>query len=395
MHHKVPLTFWLPALGLAVLIACTEAPTAPPPPACVYTLSASALAVPVGGGSASVTVSTSPVCTWTAQTGTAWLSITGGASGTGPGTVTVAAQANTTTTARTGTVVIAGATVTVQQEGLAACSYALSPERASITADGGRGVITVTTAAHCAWQASADASWLRVTSGASGTGPGKVEYDVHAHPSPLPRSGTLTVAGHPFMVDQEGDVSVCTYQVSPVEFNLCMVWSGDRVSQVTTQEGCPWTAASSVEWVTVAGGSSGSGSGSVVLQGSDNWAARRTGIVEVRWPTATAGQNVSIDQGGCQYAVTVDSFAVAAGGGPRTFEVFQQSDPISCGGPLQNACLWSAVSSVPWITVTTSMPRTGDDTVSFVVAPNASSSPRTGSITVRDKVVRVSQGGSD
>lgn len=41
----------------------------------------------------------------------------------------------------------------------------------------------------------------------------------------------------------------------------------------------------------------------------------------------------------------------------------QSNDPISCGGPLQDACVWSAVSSAPWITITTPMPRAGDNPV--------------------------------
>jgi hypothetical protein len=35
----------------------------------------------------------------------------------------------------------------------------------------------------------------------------------------------------------------------------------------------------------------------------------------------------------------------------------------------------------------------GDDPVSFTVAPNATGTPRSGTITVRDKVVQVDQGG--
>jgi hypothetical protein len=72
--------------------------------------------------------------------------------------------------------------------------------------------------------------------------------------------------------------------------------------------------------------------------------------------------------------------------------VVQQSIPIICGGALQDRCIWSAVSDVPWITITSSMPRTGDNPVAFTVAANPGAA-RTGRITVRDKVVVITQAG--
>ena len=73
--------------------------------------------------------------------------------------------------------------------------------------------------------------------------------------------------------------------------------------------------------------------------------------------------------------------------------VLQQSDPLTCGSATQDRCVWSAESDAAWITVTTSMPQIGDQSVSFTVAENTSASPRTGTITVRDRSVRVTQAG--
>jgi hypothetical protein len=71
--------------------------------------------------------------------------------------------------------------------------------------------------------------------------------------------------------------------------------------------------------------------------------------------------------------------------------VLQQSDPLTCGGPLQNACRWSAVANVSWIAVLTGLPRSGDDPVAFEIAPYDGTEPRAGHITVRDQVVNVVQ----
>ena len=126
---------------------------------------------------------------------------------------------------------------------------------------------------------------------------------------------------------------------------------------------------------------------------SDNYDAPRTGIVMVRWPTPTAGQNIHVTQAGCIYGVSRNTISVAATGGPGTFDVFQQSEPIECGGPMQDRCVWTAQSDVAWITITSSMPRGGDNPVAFTVAANASTASRVGSITVRDKVVVITQAG--
>jgi len=55
--------------------------------------------------------------------------------------------------------------------------------------------------------------------------------------------------------------------------------------------------------------------------------------------------------------------------------------------------VWTAQSNVPWITITGSMPRAGDNPVAFVVASNDASVTRVGTITVRDKAVVITQAG--
>jgi len=87
------------------------------------------------------------------------------------------------------------------------------------------------------------------------------------------------------------------------------------------------------------------------------------------------------------------SIAVVAGGGAARFDVYQESDPNTCGGPLQNACVWTAQADVPWITVNTSMPQVGDNAVQLTIAGNTATAPRSGTVRVRDQVVRITQEG--
>ncbi len=159
---------------------------------------------------------------------------------------------------------------------------------------------------------------------------------------------------------------------------------------VTTEESCTWTVTPDTPWLG-AGGASRTGTGTITITYSANYDAPRQGIVKVRWDTPTAGQNVLVYQAGCLYSVTQGSFNIAASGGTGSFTVYQMAEPNSCGGPLQDRCVWSAVADVPWITITSSMPRSGDERVSFSVQGNSTGAARTGRITVRDKVAVVTQ----
>ena len=98
-------------------------------------------------------------------------------------------------------------------------------------------------------------------------------------------------------------------------------------------------------------------------------------------------------QAGCYYGVSTSNITVAAVGGQGHFDVLRQSDPQLCGGPTENACLWTAVSQVPRITITTPMPQRGDNPVNVVVSPNNTGATRTGTIVVRDKTVTIIQPG--
>jgi hypothetical protein len=189
-----------------------------------------------------------------------------------------------------------------------------------------------------------------------------------------------------------GVVSACQYSVGPVDFSPCMP-GGSVTATLTTQASCPWTAAPDASWLNVPSGPSGTGSAVITITFPDNYDAPRQGIVMVRWPTPTAGQNIRVAQAGCLYAVSRGAFSFTSSGGLGTFDVIQQSEPNTCGGATQDRCVWTAQSDVPWVTITSSMPRSGDNPVAFTVATNDGSASRVGRITVRDKVVVITQAG--
>jgi hypothetical protein len=87
------------------------------PVGCSYFLSPTSQSFSASAGAGRTTVTTQTGCTWTASTGTSWMSITSGTSGRGNGTVAYALAANTTTSSRTAVTTIAGRLFTVTQAG--------------------------------------------------------------------------------------------------------------------------------------------------------------------------------------------------------------------------------------------------------------------------------------
>jgi hypothetical protein len=391
LPHVVVL---IAALSVGIASCNTRSSPTEPTPVCSIAISPADLTFGSDGGTGSVTVSVAAGCTWSVTSSGEWITVTAGATGSGPGTVEYSVAANSATEPRNGSLTIAGQTHAVLQRArpAIACSYELSPGNAVFGKDAGTGTLSVTTAADCPWTAVSHAGWLSITSGSQGSGNGSVSYAVAGNPDIAERSAALTVADRSFTVRQSGDTGSCQYSVAPVDVKPCMP-GGSVTATVTTQAFCPWTAASVASWLAVPSGASGNGSGVITLTFPDNYDAPREGVVQVRWPTPTAGQNIRVVQAGCRYGVSRTAISFAASGGPGAFDVVQQSDPTTCGGATQDRCVWTARSDAPWLTITSSMPRSGDNPVAFAVAVNEGSASRIGTISVRDKTVVVSQAG--
>jgi hypothetical protein len=158
-----------------------------------------------GGGNSSVSVTLPGGCNWSATTQSIWITITTGA-GTGSGSATYSVAPNGTGSPRFDTVTIAGLAFTVSQA--PTCSNSISPGNSNFAASGGAGSVSVTAYPACPWTASSNATFITITSGASGTGNGMVAYSVALNTSSNPRMGTMTIAGQTFTVSQSGNSSL-------------------------------------------------------------------------------------------------------------------------------------------------------------------------------------------
>jgi hypothetical protein len=191
--------------------------------------------------------------------------------------------------ARTANISVATKTVTIQQAAAppAPCNYAIKPAYY----DAGRGPdtirINVTAGDGCEWSARNDAPWVTVDAGSTGSGNGIVRLLVQAN-TDAERSTTLTLAGQPFALHQEGS---CSYKIKPNNYHAGR-GPDDIEIEVTTDDGCTWTASSTVNWVTVAEGASGTGKGKVRLLVQANDGPARTVVLTI------AGQPFELRQNG-------------------------------------------------------------------------------------------------
>ena len=335
-------------------------------PGCAFEVSPLTHTVDASGGTGMVSVNTAGGCAWTATSNAPWITITGGANGNGGGTVTYVV-ASTTGPTRTATLTVAGQTVTVVQS--QGCTYAVSPDTQTVPSSGGSGSVMVTAGAGCAWTASSGASWIAITSGASGSGSGTVAFTAASTTGPS-RSGTIAVAGRTVTVVQgEG----CTFAISPDSQSLPAA-GGDGTVSVTAGAGCAWTAASNAAWITIASGTAGSGNGSVSYRVAATSGPARSGSLTI------AGRTFTVNQGAdCTTSLSSSSGTVPAGGGDGTFDVRTAA-----------GCAWTAASNASWLTINAGASGSGNGSVRYVASANTGPQ-RTGTIVAGGQMFTVTQ----
>lgn len=316
------------------------------------------------GGSDSVSVTAPDGCDWTATTTDGWIDITSGESGSGDGTVNYTVEANPNPSLRSGSITIAGLPFTVIQDGTI-CVYSIDPLSAHFGSAGGSDSVSVTTGDGCDWTATAADTWIDITSGDTGSGDGTVNYTVAPNPNPSLRTGTITIAGLPLTVIQDGNL--CGYSIDPVSAHFGSAGGSDGVS-VTAPDGCDWTATTNDSWIDVTSGDTGSGDGTVGYAVAPNPnPSLRTGKILI------AGLNCTVIQDGtvCTYGVDPLSGHFPDAGG---------SDSISVTAP--DGCDWTATTADGWIGITSGSSGSGDGTAEYTVDPNPDFTLRTGKILI-------------
>jgi hypothetical protein len=144
-------------------------------------------------------------------------------------------------------------------------------------AEGGSGAVDVTSGSDCSWSALSNVSWITINSGA-GSGNGTIAYSVAANTS-VERAGLITVADKTHTVTQAAAPG-CVYSIDPMSASVPNA-GGSGSFAVFAPVGCTWTANSTVPWINLTSGETGTGDGTVAYAVAANSGAERSGAVTV------------------------------------------------------------------------------------------------------------------
>ena len=341
----------------------------------------------------SITVNALASTQWDVEVGESWLSVVDAGSGQGGGSVTIAINENPSWLARSGTVRIGTETLTVKQAGrpTAALDFAISPLQATASVKGANALISVMATPDLPWTAQSQANWLTVMPACqSGAGNGNVVYAASPNPTMANRSGTIAVSAV-----TSAALPVKTHTVSQPAATAMISADGHTFDaagetfnvDVTTDDIVNWTVVENIGWLSVVGSTSRIGPGSVSLVVSGNT------TVNPREANLTiAGHSFHAVQKGRTVEVEYESRVFGTASDYATLDVHPD-------GNVQ----WTAVSSdSSWLTIWGddgcdyddygNVIGTGDHTIEYIVSDYVGDgTPRTGTITIGDKTVYVTQ----
>jgi uncharacterized repeat protein (TIGR01451 family) len=249
----------------------------------------------------------------------------------------------------------------------------LSPTNQLFASGGGSASVNVSWYSGCGWTSMSNASWITIAF-SSNCCNGVVNYSVAANPG-IFRTGTMTIAGQTFIVNQ---ASGCTFSIDHSFGNFTSVGGTDSVAVTASDPSCTWSAVSNDGFIAITSGSSGAGNGTVNYSVSANLSAiPRSGTMTI------AGRTFTIIQGGalCTYSLGTTNQFFGAGAGTGDVSVIAVS-----------GCNWSAVSNAPaFITVTSGSTGSGNGMVTYSVTANNTIVSRTGTLTIAGQTFTVTQ----
>jgi hypothetical protein len=257
-----------------------------------------------------------------------------------------------------------------------ACEYQIGPDRFTFGPSGGTATVTVSTTNGCAVPVSSGDYWVQVNPKGQLTGSQTITLTIPANASPSPRTGAVSVAGRSLAIQQDS-APVCTgmsARLGRIRFDAT---GGSAIVEVVAPTGCPWTAVTTSDFVTVR--PSGQGSMNLDLVVSPNrTAASRTATLTV------AGTTLQLTQDGvatvcADFVVRLASDTFNAAGGTGTVEIEGQA-----------GCSWTAKSSESFVT----FPQTagqGSAKAAFTVGIHSGTTDRTALLTVAGKILQLTQ----
>ena len=357
-------------------------PAGSPPPSITVSPSSITSDAPGGSGALQVTAS-SPTLTWSAVSSNPNIVLLTTGSGTGNGAVQYTVKANPIATTQTATITITpgqgGAAMTVT-ETLLGGALSISPSSANVPGTGGSGAITLTTNDPVLkWTVSADQSWVTITSGGQGTGPGQIQWTAAANTTNASRSSTVSITpsggtAQPFYINEAAQVITGTITLTPPGANAPASGSSGTIQVTSTNQALIWTAVSNNPWLTVTQGASGTGNGSFQYSATGNpTVASQTGTITVT-PANGTGATLTVVQAGGTLTIGPPTTATANPAG--------DTGSVSVSTNQDSLLQWTATTAQPWITITSGASGIGSGSVQWTAAANTTNVSRSGTISI-------------
>lgn len=217
---------------------------------CAYRVEPPAASFGSGGGVVPLAVvANAPDCAWSAGATPPWISLSE-TSGVGTRTINATATPNPLSARRLDALTLAGASVVVDQAGVA-CTFVVTPPSLDVDATAQAIPVQVqTSASDCTVPTATGASWLTVTA-PSATGLSRtLLVGASANPLAAVRQGQVTIGGVGVSVTQRG-VS-CTFQLSTGSVPVSAAGGVVRVLVGAAAPDCGWSVSGLSAWVTPA-----------------------------------------------------------------------------------------------------------------------------------------------
>ncbi len=266
------------------------------------------------------------------------------------------------------------------------CAISLTPSSASFERGTGSGSVNIVTAANCNWTANSSASWLTIGSSSSGTGSGKLDFNLAANPSSNLRTATIKVGDRVFTVNQAGASGSCAITpITPGQKVAGSLARGDCPAKFGAIGDAPYAdfysfAANAGEVIDIVALEKNR----MLLIGPNGLPANgfaNSGQFGATWPYAVQASGTYILEysstrvGDYEFTLLVRQASCIVTAFPESSSTFGADGGIFTVNVLAaDACPWTAsvqnASSSTWVTVTAGEQGTGNGKVTFTVAPN-------------------------
>lgn len=253
------------------------------------------------------------------------------------------------------------------------CQYSISPTSAFFPQSGGNGNLTITVQGGCDWQALGIPSWITGFPNA-GTGTQTVSFTV-APNGGAARRANISINGQSFKVVQ-GDS--CSFTIAPSSTSLPFQGGSGTLTITASTPSCEWSVLDLPDWITGIP-TDGVGTQTLTFSVAANAGLARSATLNI------SGQLFTVSQAAnpCPFTVTPLELFTTGKATSKTITVTTNS-----------GCTWRASSSVTWIGVVGTNPRSGSGTVTFVIAANPDVTPgstRVGVVVVAGQAVIITQ----